>query len=242
MIFKTIFLILLKLFKKTVFPIVFLFAFPLIASASGSLSHKDEDGKKKSKKEEKSYWHNLPYFMDDITLIAGLNYGGIYMSNHYREMSYASGFQIGVESYVPVARIVFVNYGLHYAQRNFQYQGRLTQNSFLDFPVFASFELPELRSVDLRFLLGGQVSYRLSSKTENPFAQEPSSTGVFPSKPDEYKHFDLGWTFGISGEYRSVYFRLRSYVGLNNIDPRDQGSLNSFHLDVGYFLFRGLRK
>jgi hypothetical protein len=185
---------------------------------------------------------SLPYFVDDIQIIGGLNYGGLYMSRQYQNLNYTGGFNVGVESLLPIGQIIFLNYGVHFAQRNFQYRNSQFTNNFIDLPLYASYELPILKEIDLRFFLGSQFNYRLSSTNGEFTAENPPQTDYFQFNTNDFKRFDFGWTFGLSGEYRSVFFRLRSFVGTRKLDIKDQGTMNTFNMELGYFLFRNFRK
>jgi hypothetical protein len=195
-----------------------------------------------STKIKQGKWSNLPYFMDDIMIIGGLNSSGIYWSNNFRELSYAGGFQLGVEGIMPIGNITFVDFGFQYAQRNFIHDVNSIKftNHFLDFPVYVSFALPELRRIDWRFFLGTQLSYRLNSTQSGDYITiDPD---FFQYDISRFKRFDLGMTFGLSGEVKDIYFRLRSFVGVNNLDNLEQGAMNSFYIEMGHFLFRKYRK
>ncbi|EOZ93562.1 hypothetical protein A33Q_3508 [Indibacter alkaliphilus LW1] len=175
-------------------------------------------------------------------LLAGFNSGNVYWSNHFRELRSSGGFQIGFEGFIPLGQITFLDYGIQYAQRNFKHgkQEILFKNHFLDFPIYASFMLPELRSIDLRFFLGTQFSYRLSSEQSEIYPL--LSNDSFQYDPTRFNRFDSGMTFGLSGEKGNFFFRLRSFVGISKIDRMDQGSMSAFFIEGGYFLFRGLRQ
>jgi hypothetical protein len=188
---------------------------------------------------------NLPYFMDDIQIIAGANFSGIFFSSNYRNLTYLPGYQVGIEKYFPMARTLFISVGPHYTQRNFKHKidnVRFT-NHYLDLPIFFSFELPEFRSIDFRFVLGTQLSYRISSNQFGEYSTETlNNPDAYTYKTGNLNSFDIGWAFGLSAEYKNIFFRLRSYIGTTNIAKKEPGTLNSFNLDVGYFIFRPFRK
>lgn len=235
------------MFKLKLFLLVLLAYTLFLVKANASSVSDDNEGEKKWKKYGRLA--QLPYFMDDIQLIGGLNTAGLYMSDNYRNLSYAKGFQFGLESYIPVGQIIFFNYGVHFSQRNFMYKDDLFKNNFIDIPLYVSYELPVLKSVDLRFFLGWQFSYRLSSVSDQRYFEEGGSGNEY-YKVDDFNRFDTGWTFGLSGEYKSIFFRARSYVGLGGISPTTiidgktniKGTFNSIGLEAGYFLFRNFRK
>jgi hypothetical protein len=186
-------------------------------------------------------WENLPYYMDDIWLLGGVNSSGLHWSNNFRELDYAQGFHLGIETYIPMERILFLSIGVHYSQRNFSHNPELItfKSSYLDLPVFFAFELPELREADLRFLLGFQLSQRINSSQDRLYS---STYDGFTYNLNDFNSFDLGWSFGVSAEYKDFYVRLRSYIGVIKHDVKDQGMMNSFNIDFGYFIFRPLRK
>ncbi|WP_194774484.1 outer membrane beta-barrel protein [Pararhodonellum marinum] len=187
-------------------------------------------------------WNNLPYFMDDLMLIVGLNRGGIHFSNEFKDLSFASGYQIGVEGFLPLGNITFFDYGIHFSNRNFIHnpQDILFESYFLDLPIYVSFSLPELRSIDLRLLLGAQFSSRLGTRQSKPYVLNDPE--MFYYIPSQFKNFDFGMTFGLSGEVGDFYGRLRGYVGANNFYSQEQGAYSAFSIEMGYFIFRRYRK
>jgi hypothetical protein len=187
----------------------------------------------------------LPSFTDDVMFTAGMNTSGLYYSQVHRELKYHSGFQVGAEGYLPMARIMFLQGGLHIAQRNFMHrpdQRVVFRNVYLDVPVMACFELPELRTFDLRLCIGFQGSLRLHSPPGSGNMEIYQQSEGITFQSDRFRRMDAGWTFGLSSEYRNVYLRVRSYAGFFNLDTRDQGMMHTIYVDVGYFIFRSLRK
>lgn len=186
--------------------------------------------------------NNLPYFMDDLMIIGGINRSGLYFSDNFRDLSYGSGFQIGAEGFLPLGNITFIDFGIHYAQRNFLHNINdiKFKNHFVEVPIYVSFSLPELTRIDWRFFLGTQITYRISSSQSASY--DIVLPEIFNFDPERFKRLDGGMTFGLSGEVKDVYLRLRSYVGVNNLDRNDQGAMNAFYIEVGYFLFRKYRK
>lgn len=181
---------------------------------------------------------NIPYFTNDLFLVAGLNYGGLYWSNYFKELRSAGGFSLGVEGYTPMGNMTFINYGLHFAQRNFIHgrQEILFSNNYLDMPIYVSFRLPEFQNIDFRFFLGTQFSYRLGSNQQSPYL--PGNLDAFEFDTDRFNRFDTGMNFGLSGETGRVFFRLRSFVGISKLDRMEQAPLSAFFIEGGYFLFR----
>ncbi|PRY85703.1 outer membrane protein with beta-barrel domain [Mongoliibacter ruber] len=185
---------------------------------------------------------NLPYFLNDVMIIGGVNSSGIYWSNHFRDLTMAGGFNLGLEGFIPLGQVSFIDYGVHFAQRNFRHsqQNILIKNNHLDFPLYVSFMLPELRTIDWRFFLGTQFSYRLSSNLSENYS--PFIMNDFQYDPQRFNRFDTGMTFGLSGEVGNFFFRARSYVGVSKLDRAEQGAMFSMMLEGGYFLFRNYRR
>jgi hypothetical protein len=229
------------------FGVVSLFFFGLIFTGSATAQvleaeELEEEILEESEEDEVLTLSNLPYFLDDLMLIAGLNSSNVYWSNHFRELRSAGGFNIGVEGFLPLGQVSFIDFGIHFAQRNFRHgdQNLLFKNNYIDVPIYASFMLPELRSIDWRFFLGTQFSYRVSSnQSEDYFAL---SNDIFQYDIASFNRFDTGMTFGLSGESGNFFFRVRSFVGISRIDRNDQGGMSAFFIEGGYFLFRGLRR
>jgi hypothetical protein len=230
-----------NLFSK--FWLSFLFVNVLLVSFFGRMLMAQEDDTSLQQEGNKIRNKQLPYFLDDVMLIVGLNRSGLYFSDQFRDLSYGSGYNIGAEGYLPLGKITFLNYGVHFSQRSFYHlpDSKVKfDNYYLDFPVYVSFSLPELKRIDWRFFLGTQLTYRLSSSQvgEYPILGED----FFQFEVRRFKNLDGGMTFGLSAEARDFFFRLRSYVGVNNLDELDQGTMNSFNVELGYFLFRKYRK
>lgn len=190
---------------------------------------------------KESKWSNLPYFMDDLKVVIGFNRSGLYWSDQFRDLSYGSGVLFGLEGFIPMGKISFFHYGMHYSTRNFSHLNQVTfRTNHLDFPIFASFSLPEFRSIDWRFLLGTQLSARVGASQSGVYPVGPQDQFQFDT--NDFKSFDGGMFFGLSAEKNDFYFRLRSYVGVNKLDSKDQGGMNAFYIDFGYFLFRRYRQ
>jgi len=193
------------------------------------------DSSKKAKK--KVSINNLPYFMDDLMLIGGLNQSTLAYSKEHRDISYRGGFQIGFENYTPITEKGFMHFGLMYAQRGF----RLRENNFfshrLEAPLIFAYELPEFRNFDFRFLLGTQISVQVASSETGEFLEDFD----YRYRSNDFNKFDFGFTAGISGEYRDYYLRMRTYFGANSLIKNDSATIAFFQFEFGYFLFRKLR-
>jgi hypothetical protein len=189
----------------------------------------------------KSY-RDYSFFLNDSYVIGGMSYSGIYYSNSFRNLSYRPGFQIGIEQYIPMKRIMFLSAGVHFTQRNFRHHADpdvIFRNNYIDLPFYACFELPVLKEMDLRFLLGAQIGIRLSSSQRNTYSEvylaDPAN---FFYRTSDFHRFDGGWSFGLSMERNNFIFKVRSYVGFAKMQNTDQGMVHSVNVDVGYFVFR----
>jgi len=225
--------------------IILIIIFILFDFSTHSLSGKTDSTYSRIPGLSKSFnIRKLPFIVDDIMLIGGINLSGIYYSNHYQNLKYSRGYQIGIDQYMPIDRIMFLSIGLHYSQRNFSHRTDTHirfKNNYLDLPLYVSFELPELKTIDLRFILGLQGSMRLYSKQKGTYSDNTLENN-FTYTPSIFQKVDAGWSFGLSGEYRNIFFRMRSYIGINNLDKSEQGMMHSLNFDIGYFIFRPLRK
>ena len=229
-----------KLFSNKNFPLILVICiiFFLIDDLNAQdVALSDEERVNEVKKRK-----DLPYFFDDIMIIGGVNRSGLYMSNEFRSLNYGNGFNIGLEGFTPLGKITFIDYGIHFTQRSFFHDRNSVQfrNNYLDFPLYVSYSLPELTSINWRFFLGTQFTYLLSSNQIGNYLND--SQVNFQFDPNRFKRFDFGLNFGLSAEVKYYFFRVRSYIGANNLDSSDQGSMNSFYMEFGYFLFRKYRK
>lgn len=205
-----------------------------------------KDNEKKNDKENKSFFEDIPYYADDFLITAGLNNGGLYFNKNNFETTYGYGSHFGVEHYQSLGMNLFANYGLHFNNTNFRQ--RSTDMDFslyrLELPFFVSYEIPELRKFDFRFLLGGQFSYLLNATRSRDYTQEEitGDNTIFIYDPSGFRRFDMGLFFGLSMEIDNYYFRIGSTINVNKLDPNEQGMIHSLHLTVGVFPFRYLRK
>lgn len=184
--------------------------------------------------------------MDDTYIIGGLNYSGIYYSNHFRNLSYATGLMLGVEQYFPTKGKFFTSLGAHFSNRAFRHHtpqlNVVFNNLYLDIPLTFSYELPVFRSLDFRILLGTFVSARLASWSRSGYDKayiDDSSNFIYQTS--DFKRTDFGWLFGLSMEHKNYLFRVRCISGWNNLDKKDQGMINGLSMEMGYFLFRDKR-
>ncbi|HMQ06058.1 MAG TPA: outer membrane beta-barrel protein [Saprospiraceae bacterium] len=187
------------------------------------------------------------YFLNDTYLTFGINLSGIYYSNNFRQLSYATGFGFGLEHYIPTTYKFFINAGANLSNRAFIHrysnQGILRyQSIYFDIPITASFELPILREYDFRMILGLFGSTRIASWTNNTYTPDYIRNGNFTYDNNHFNRFDFGWLFGASIEYKNYMLRIRGFSGWNNLQKNEQGMINTFTFDVGYFLFRGKKK
>lgn len=191
----------------------------------------------------------LPYFIDDIYIAGGLNQSGLYYSNHHRNLNFSGGFQLYLESYLPLMRKAFVHYGFGYAQRRFNHsithnEERTTHqviNHFIEVPLYVAYEIPMFSKVDTRFFVGTQLNFRAGSKLRNDYELDLPET-QYRFNPNQFKWFDAGFLFGLSAEYKDIFMRFKGYFGANNLQTPDTGMFSAVYIDFGYFFLRGLRK
>jgi hypothetical protein len=189
----------------------------------------------------------IQFILDDTFLFGGMTSSGVYYSNNFRELSYRNGLVFGVEQYLPLKGKVFLCIGLNVSQRNFSYLKNTpninVNNLYLDVPITSAFELPILKNLDFRLLFGANIGVKMKSNLNGDYDLILNSNpNTFIYDVNDFNKFDFGWTFGLSAEYKDFIFRLRSYSGFIKFDKKDQGMLNSFNFEVGYFLFRTLNK
>ncbi|MCH8554054.1 MAG: outer membrane beta-barrel protein [Schleiferiaceae bacterium] len=181
--------------------------------------------------------------LDDTYVFGGAGLTGIYYSNNFRHLSYTSGWVGGIEQVLPFGRKTMVATGLSVASRNALYQPGKKKvqlnNIYLDIPLSTNLELPILRPLDFRIIFGANAAFRIYSNITGDY------DGVFAEVPEahfyqteNFQNFDFGWFFGLSLQYKKFVFRARSYSGFGKLDRTEQGMLNSFTFEVGYYLFR----
>ncbi len=196
-------------------------------------------------KKRKYSWRNLPFYLDDIMVIGGVNISGIYMSKDFRNLSHRPGFNVGLESYFPVLDHFFFNYGIQYAQKNFRHESYAInfRNHYIDIPLFFAYELPEFNAFDWRFMLGYQLSFRLNSTQSQAYPEEVWNNENAVVYPVSGLHrVDPGFVFGTSAEFRSCYVRFKGFTGFTKLVKERQGMINAFHFEFGFFIFRNLRR
>jgi hypothetical protein len=189
---------------------------------------------------------SLNKFLDDVFIYGGFNTSGIYYSNHFRHLSYNNGLSIGAEKFFPLRDKYALFTGLNYTNKNFLMRKNLIQqkinNSYLEVPITLAIELPVFRNFDFRFLLGGNLSYRINSKIANNFDQNTFiDDDIFVYDNNRFQTFDFGWHFGVSAEYKNFIGRIRVLSNFNKLDINDQGMLNTISFELGYYIFRGLK-
>jgi hypothetical protein len=191
------------------------------------------------------------YLIDDIYITAGINRGGIFYSNYYQELKYKNGLQFAMNTYTPISDKAFLNGGIGFAHRGFLHQPRYEEErydidfttNFLEIPIYVSYELPEFSRVDFRFYLGAQFNFLLYKNQNNSYPEGMlNNPNVFMYNTDRFKTFDAGFRFGVSAEYNDFILQFSSFSGVNNIYSSEQGMLNTFNIDIGYFFMRKIRK
>jgi hypothetical protein len=185
----------------------------------------------------------LQFFLEDTYLFGGINSSGIFYSNNFRHLSYIPGFNFGVEHYRPLKGKVFLSTGINFSQRGFLYHPApfevRAHNYYLELPVQTAFEIPIFRHLDFRIFFGASAGVRThTTSSSNLESLSETYSPPFLYEPERFSRFDFGWNFGLSAEYNNFIFRFRSFSGFSKLDPKDQGMMNSFQFEVGYFLFR----
>lgn len=186
----------------------------------------------------------VSFFLDDTYIMGGVNLGGVSYSNHARNLSYGIGPVFGIEQYFPLSGKVFLTAGINASQLNFRYSaepGQVEASSwYMNIPISTAWELPIWRRYDFRMILGAFVGMRLDSEVRGYDNFPAENSDYFTYNKSDFHRFDVGWSFGASMEHRNVILRIRSFTGFINIDKKDQGVINTFNLEIGYFLFRSI--
>ncbi|HMP29651.1 MAG TPA: outer membrane beta-barrel protein [Saprospiraceae bacterium] len=189
------------------------------------------------------YQNRYEYLLDDSYMVIGVNSAGIYSSNNFRNLSYAPGLSIGLEQLYPLGKNIVLNGGIHFIQKNFNFESSQTKinlsNIYFEIPATAALELPIFKDFDLRLLFGATAGLRIHSNVRGNYNQIlVANPEAFVYNTIDYNRFDFGWHFGLGMEYKDYIFRIRSYSGFAKLDKKDQGMLNTFQFEVGYYLFR----
>lgn len=199
--------------------------------------------------ESPTFWkkagQSLRYAKEDVNIGFGMNSSGVYTSKYRHDLSMGAGFQFFAGAYLPYADNMFlhVQLGLSFQQ----FQQKAGDNSlnfsmlFLELPVYISAQLPMSNSFESRFLLGWQSNLMLNAtqKGEYPeFWGDDDSRLIYNTA--DFMRVDFGLYFGFAAEYRRWMIRTSCHVGINSLINSDTGMLNTFKLEIGYFLFRKL--
>lgn len=185
------------------------------------------------------------YLLGDLAVTIQGNRSGVGMSRAFRELGFNNGFGVSIESYTPVMPMAFFNYGIGYSNKSFRFSPEEQdvdvhfKLNFIEVPLFLSYELPELRSVDFRFLIGTQLSYMFGANRHGEYSTsmlENRTLHVF--NEENFTPFDFGLLFGLSFEYKAFYLRCKGVVGTVMLDAPNTGQFNAFSLDIGVFPFR----
>jgi hypothetical protein len=171
----------------------------------------------------------------------------MYKSNNFRNLDHSLGFLIGMEQLYPIGRSMVLNAGLNFTQKNFNFSVQnnkiRTKNLYMEFPINTSMELPILKEYNLRILFGAAFGMRLYSNVKGDYDRIVSENpDAFIYERSDFNRFDFGYQFGLSMEYKDLSFRVRSYSGLVKLDNKDQGMLNTFQFETGYYIFRKSHK
>lgn len=185
------------------------------------------------------------YLLGDLAVIVQGNRSGVGMSRVFRELGFSNGFGMSIESYAPIMPMAFLNYGIGYSNKGFRFSPDELDSdvhfrmNFIEVPLFLSYELPELRAVDFRFLIGTQLSYMFGANQNgdySPSLLENRTLHIYDA--ENFTPFDFGLLFGMSFEYKAFYLRFKGVVGTVMLDAPNTGQFNAFSLDVGVFPFR----
>lgn len=227
------------LLKRVVFALMFC-SLSWQLQAQSDTSNALSDTSKQSMSTLKQTLNDLPFILDDIAIVGGMNRSGLFWSPESRNLNYGNGFQLGAELQIPTERFFFTG-GLHYMQTGFSYSTEHTQqvkSKYIAAPLTLSFPLPEFSLVNWQVFTGIQAHLRASSSVSS--VGNTGFDGVI-FDPDHFTSFDAGLILGTSAEYRNFLFRARTVIGTARYSTQIQGSLNTLHFEVGYFLFRPFR-
>lgn len=202
------------------------------------------EGDAEATRRQTRFFHRLPYLFDDLLVIGGVSQNGLYYTRNFRELGHTTGWQIGVENYYPVFDRAFLHYGFIYSERGFAHTARGVEftKTYFDVPLFLSYELPELEFLDWRLIMGAKFSYMLEAGQSGEYSDAVNGDEFFRYDRDDFHNLDWGFFVGFSFEKKDFYLRVSAYTGVVKLVPQDQGMRSSFSLDLGYFLFRGLRE
>jgi hypothetical protein len=185
------------------------------------------------------------YLLGDVMITGSYIRSGVGMSRDYQDLTATDGIGVGIESYMALLPKAFFNYGLSYARKGFTHtppslgSGITYHMHYIEAPFFLSFELPELREMDFRICVGGQLSYLadagFSGDLEGLRAL-PYDRHIF--EPDRFTELDIALLFGLSVERGPIYCRARGVVGSAMVSAPNTGQLTSFYFDLGFFPFR----
>jgi len=187
----------------------------------------------------------VSYLLGDVMVVGNYCRSFVGMSRDYQDLTAAHGYGISFESYTPLMPKAFLNYGVGYTNKGFTHtppplgQAIDYRLHYVEVPFYLSYELPELRDLDLRFCIGGQLSY-LAHATSTGSLDElramEYSRHIF--EPDGFTRLDLALLFGLSIERGRFFSRARGVVGSAMVSPPNTGQMTAFYLDLGYFPFR----
>lgn len=185
----------------------------------------------------------LPFLFDDVIFVGGVLRSGLYYTPNYEEISHVTGWKAGAETYFPLFPRAFIHSGLYFARRGFAHSFYDVSffSDHLEIPLLLSYELPELERMDWRFITGIKFSHALSTRMSGVYDLSGDASEFFQYNPGNFNRPDWGFYYGMSMEFRNLYFRAGIYTGVVKIDPADQGMRSVFSFDAGFFLFRSLR-
>lgn len=199
-----------------------------------------------SQKQEETKWmktrQSLAFLKDDFYLGSGLNISGMYSSRFKNQTSNGVGFQFFTGAYVPFNNNIFLHGQLGISRLNFSHfpaDSRVNLNlTFLEVPLFFSAQLPISNDFETRLLLGWQANLLLGKSVQGSYSQDWIENNSFYFNQSNLLRSDFGFYFGLAAEYKRFMFRASGFTGINNIIQSDTGMINTFKLDIAYFIFR----
>ena len=221
------------------------FALTLITLLPGAMLGQEADTSRAGGFNFDIDFSRVSYMLGDVMVVGNYCRTFVGMSRDYQDLSAAHGFGINFESYTPLMPKAFFNYGVGYTNKGFTHtppplgQAIDYRLHYLEVPFYLSYELPELRDLDLRFCIGGQLSYLVHASSSGPLDElRAMEYGRHIFEPDGFTALDIALLFGLSIERGKFFGRARGVVGSAMVSAPNTGQMTAFHLDLGYFPFR----
>lgn len=210
--------------------------FLLLLLASGIYYAQGQESKSEVWSELKQ---SVRFIQEDVHVGFGTNLSGVYTSRFRNQTKMGTGFQLFLGAYLPYSNNLFFHSQLGFAQTYFTHhvgsEHIRVGMSTLELPIFISALLPISNAVETRLLLGWQGNLIIRNAVSGNY---PEGTNSIMYTRNELMKSDFGFYFGFAVEYRKWFLRSSGFVGINSIINNDTGMLNTFKLDLGYFMFR----